>query len=76
MRTFSPIMRPMKTHAPFPKWKEIEETAILLGVCREALRKWRVRGIVPHRWRIPIMQARVGVFVPDDFDATPAGRRT
>jgi len=48
-----------------------------LGVSSEALRKWRFRGHVPHKWRIPLIEAAqaTGRFIPvssfDDFGRTP-----
>ena len=37
-------------------WSIIDEAAAHLGVSTDARRKWRERGRVPHRWRIPIIQ--------------------
>lgn len=33
----------------------IERLAEELGVGEEARRKWRVRGHVPYRWRLPLL---------------------
>lgn len=45
--------------------KLIYEIAGDLGVKAGARDKWLVRGYVPHRWRLPILQeaARRGVFI-------------
>lgn len=34
---------------------EIDQIAADLRVTEEARRKWRARGAVPHRWRIPVL---------------------
>ena len=34
---------------------EIDQIAADLRVTEEARRKWRTRGAVPHRWRIPVL---------------------
>jgi hypothetical protein len=42
-----------------------------LGVSSEALRKWRFRGHVPHKWRIPLIEAAqaAGRYIsPSSFD--------
>jgi len=39
------------------QWEFIAATAAELGVGPEAIRKWRERGKVAHRWRIPILEA-------------------
>jgi hypothetical protein len=52
------------------------ETEILtiardLGVSVEARKKWRQRGCVPHRWRLPIIREaqKRGIELPQDvFD--------
>lgn len=43
-----------------------EDIARELGVNPETIRKWRQRGGVPHRWRLPIIQftAKRGQTVP------------
>jgi hypothetical protein len=56
-------------------WNTIDRAAAALGVKQEARRKWRERGRVPYRWRIPIMQKAVtfGEAVdPALFDEAPA----
>lgn len=50
-------------------WMQIEAIAERLGVKPEARRKWRERGSVPHRWRLPILQAGAGIISADDFSA-------
>lgn len=40
----------------FDAWQFIDQTAEKLGVGADARRKWRERG-VPHKWRIPILEA-------------------
>ena len=42
------------------QWKIVLGIAEGLGVALEARRKWRQRGHVPYRWRLPILEiARV-----------------
>jgi hypothetical protein len=43
-----------------------------LGASAEARKKWRQRGCIPHRWRLPIIREaeKRGIEVPDDaFEA-------
>ena len=50
----------------------IDELAASLGVSPEARKKWRQRGAVPHKWRLPILDlaAKRGVKIPlGAFDA-------
>jgi hypothetical protein len=58
---------------------EIDQIAERLGVKDEARRKWRARGAVPHRWRLPIIEesAAAGVDLSAaDMEFSPsAGRR-
>ena len=35
---------------------EIDTLAAARGITVEARQKWRERGSVPHRWRIPLLQ--------------------
>lgn len=42
---------------PAAQWQFIETVAAEMGAKEEARRKWRERGRVPHRWRLPIMEA-------------------
>jgi hypothetical protein len=51
------------------KWHHIDAIAERLGVKLGTRRKWRQRGSVPHRWRLPILQASGGVILADDFTA-------
>lgn len=39
------------------QWVFVETVAAELGAAPEARRKWRERGKVPHRWRLPILDA-------------------
>jgi len=39
------------------QWEFIAAEAAQLGAKDEAIRKWRERGKVPHRWRLPLMNA-------------------
>jgi len=58
--------------APDP-WQFIDATAEKLGVTAEALRKWHERG-VPHRWRLPIVDAAKRAKIKFDtaaFDTPP-----
>jgi hypothetical protein len=57
-----------------PKWAHIDAIAERLGVKIEARRKWRQRGSVPHRWRLPILQASGGVILADDFIILPRAK--
>lgn len=55
------------------QWTFIEKTALAHGAKEVALRKWRERG-VPHRFRLPIMQAATAARVkldPRIFDEPP-----
>ncbi len=38
------------------QWENIERLGRALGVKPEALKKWRLRGSVPHRWRLPLLR--------------------
>lgn len=49
--TVSPIIGAMSP------WETIDRLGANLGVGDEARRKWRERGSVPHRWRLPLMEA-------------------
>jgi hypothetical protein len=53
------------------KWHHIDVIAERLGVKLGTRRKWRQRGSVPHRWRLPILQASGGVILADDFIVPP-----
>ncbi len=41
----------------WPLWPAIATGAAELGVGAEAIRKWRERGKVPYRWRLPLLNA-------------------
>jgi hypothetical protein len=43
--------------AGLEQWEFIATAAAELGAGAEAIRKWRERGKVPHRWRIPLLKA-------------------
>lgn len=48
-----------------------------LGVSDEARKKWRQRGAVPHKWRLPILDLAAKRRVPilqSDLEALSAGR--
>jgi hypothetical protein len=62
--SYKPLMTSTNT-----TWMQIEAIAERLGVKPEARRKWRERGSVPHRWRLPILQAGAGIISADDFSA-------
>jgi hypothetical protein len=49
-------------------WEVVEDVATSLGVGPHALKKWRWRRSVPHRWRIPIIKASDGRIPLDAFD--------
>lgn len=58
-------------------WKIIEAEAAALGVSDEAMRKWRERGRVPYRFRLPILIAAEKHGTPIDaaaFDSPPPRR--
>jgi hypothetical protein len=56
-------------------WKAVEEAAQSLGVTAVALKKWRQRGSVPHKWRLPIIRNSDGRISLDAFDV-PADEET
>lgn len=39
------------------QWEFIVAEAVLMGAKEEAIRKWRERGRVPHRWRLSLLNA-------------------
>ncbi len=49
-------------------WTHVDAIASKLGVQYFARRKWRARGVVPHRWRIPLIQASAGSITADDLE--------
>jgi hypothetical protein len=56
---------------------EILTIARDLGVSAEARKKWRQRGCVPHRWRLPIMREAKnrGIDLPENvFDGVKSNR--
>ena len=57
----------MDKHVSIPKWELIDKTAAQIGVGEGARRKWRERGHVPYRWRLPIIQAAAGEITALDF---------
>jgi len=55
-------------HEPISSyWSAIEKAALSLGVRKDSVRKWRERGSVPHRWRLPIIVQTGGAIGPNDF---------
>lgn len=54
-------------------WDLIGAIAVSLGVGPRALEKWRERGSVPHKWRLPIIRASDGRVSLDAFDAMDKG---
>jgi hypothetical protein len=54
---------------PSDKWSVIDAIAARLGVNYFTRRKWFQRGVVPHRWRIPILSESAGRLSPSDFEA-------
>jgi len=44
----------------------LEQLALDLGAHPNAMEAWRYRGFVPHRWRLPLLQAAAarGVLLP------------
>lgn len=60
--------------SPDDQWKLIEEAAASMGVDAEARRKWRERGRVAYRWRLPILnyvKANKKRLDPAIFDQIP-----
>lgn len=56
------------------QWQFIERAAADMGVGSEARRKWRERGHVPHKYRLPLLQAAKVARVkldPEIFDNVP-----
>ena len=53
-------------------WELVEEIAESLGVLPRTREKWRERGSVPHKWRLPIIRASAGKFSLDAFDGMSA----
>jgi len=53
---------------PDTKFEMIDRIAAQLGAGEWARRKWRARG-VPHKWRLPIIQASGGMVTAGDFEA-------
>lgn len=49
-------------------WRLIGRIATSLGVQPRTLEKWRERGSVPHKWRLPIIRASNGEVALDAFD--------
>jgi hypothetical protein len=49
-------------------WTVVEAAARSLGVTAVALKKWRQRGSVPHRWRLPIIRSSNGQLSLAAFD--------
>lgn len=49
-------------------FETIVSIGIALGATEEATRKWRERGHVPHRWRLPILREALkrGLSISDD----------
>lgn len=50
-------------------WTVVDRIAATLGVSYRARQKWKQRATVPHRWRLPLIQATGGVISADDFVA-------
>lgn len=57
-------------------WDLIGEIAAALGVQPRTLEKWRERGSVPHKWRLPIIRASSGRVPLDAFDVRKNGAVT
>jgi len=56
-------------------WDAIERIALGLGVGREAIRQWRIRG-VPRAWRLDLLKADIHrEVIETDFDNPPGPRR-
>lgn len=58
---------------------EIDKLAAARGVTVAARQKWRERGAVPHRWRIPLLQDAVAAgcrVTADDMEFGPSRTRT
>ena len=55
--------------APTIDWNAIDRVAMTLGVSYRARQKWRQRGTVPHKWRLPILQVTGGVIGAEHFAA-------
>ena len=49
-------------------WDVIEAAARALGVTDKNLEKWKQRGGVPHKWRLPIIRYSDGAIPLDAFD--------
>jgi hypothetical protein len=49
-------------------WKEIDALAESLGVSDWARRKWQQRGVIPHKWRLPLIEASKGKLTASDFN--------
>lgn len=50
-------------------WDLIDSVAEKLNVDYWARRKWRQRGHVPYKWRLPLINASRGSISLRDFDA-------
>jgi hypothetical protein len=59
----------MKDSVTPPDWMLLRKIARDLGVSPKAFSKWRERKCVPHKWRIPIIQASGGYVSLSSFDA-------
>jgi len=58
----------MTDFAHGPDWKLLRKIALELGVSEKAFSKWRERGWVPHKWRIPIIRQSGGYVGLASFD--------
>jgi hypothetical protein len=61
--------------AQAPDWKLLRKIARELGVSDKAFFKWRERGRVPHKWRIPIIRHSGGYVSLSSFDAISEDER-
>lgn len=58
------------------QWNFIEREAKSLGVTKHAIQKWRERGRVPHKYRLPLLAraASIGVALSLEAFEAPPGR--
>mgnify|MGYP003338422110 CR=1 len=50
-------------------WNVVDQVAVTLGVSYRARQKWRQRGTIPYKWRLPILQLTGGVISAEHFAA-------
>ena len=46
-------------------WERIKEGADELGISANTFQQWKSRGVVPHRWRLPLIE--LGKATADTF---------